>query len=110
MRKRLKLKKQEKLFKKDYSKSIAKIDDQVVKEVIQLKTSELNDKPEPVTVFLQFRSMNAVKKFQKAMSVGLCKRLCLHCTCRKRFLRMKYINETIWPTIETSPEPSFIRW
>ena len=60
--------------------------------------------------FIQFQSMNGLRKFKDAMGMNILARFYYIFTCRGERIVHKYLNQTIWPEIYAAPEPSQIIW
>lgn len=60
--------------------------------------------------FIQFQSMNGVRKFREAMSMSIALRFWYIVTCRRSKIEHKYLNAKIWPELHKAPEPSQIIW
>ena len=99
MKKRMKLRKKTKLYKQDHEAAMEALNAASEKKVEELRAGEESHYPEPVVAFLQFRSMNGVKKFTNALNYSKCWRAWLILTCRGAGLKHKYLHGTIWPHV-----------
>jgi len=99
MKKRMKLRKKTKLFEQDHAAEMEALNAASEKKVEELRAGEESHYPDPVVAFLQFRSMNGVKKFTNALNYSKCWRAWLTLTCRGAGLKHKYLHGTIWPHV-----------
>lgn len=110
LKQKRKYQKRMELGNSNYSKKIEQLNNLADQKIQNIMTMRNKEYPKPLLCFIQFKSMNGLRKFQDAMNFNKLKRGFYICICKKKKLTHKYLNGTIWPKILPSPEPSLILW
>lgn len=78
--------------------------------MLKLQMDQYEYKIQPVVIFVQFVSMNGVKKFKKTINKSLLYRIYLYITCRSNLIEHIYLYNSVWPYYEDPPVPRVVLW